>query len=822
MAKREKPTPINREKFLKNLPDPYQIPEQIEQPYDNSNPNAKYTTPGEPNLIRGNEISMKDDINNIINITLEDHDDTILYYLKNYIKPTVEINGNQREVPIIYGSPERWKSMQKDGFFRDKDGKAFIPVIAIKRESFEKDRRLGNKLDGNKVQNVQYFKTGYSKRNAYDNFSVLQNQKPSEEYQVGIIPDYITLTYKLTIFTDYVEHMNSIIEAIEFASDSYWGDKERFQFRASITQFPTPIQVENGNDRGIKSELTLVVNGYIIPKSVNVQKAAPSPKSYNVTKLLFKEFAQSPLPISTDNGGNKVITYTNQNNNRVAYYGTFNGTFIGDGSLLTNLPLPSGSNIDTGSFILTGSYNQDSSSFDNRINNFNFDTSSLLLTSSFNNFTSSYNTGSFTGSFIGDGSQLTGISQSLLQTITSPVDSYYGIRLQPKTTNSGFFISSSLNNNTGYFIRNSNTTGNGTISAFTAQGSGAPFTNSTQLAFFGDNYFVTKFRTNAALYSTNNLYIVSGKNNSSTIFTLGNTSTPSLSNTDDILILSSSREITAPGLTISIIDNETTGKSLVTKEWVNSNTPNFQQVTDVGSATTNNITITGVSESTTIQPANFSLLGENYYSTFSTTDFVLGDLSSATETIIKATPRSQNTTFNFEDEGGTKSVATREWVNDKNNLQWLVKNTTPTTTVTGTTSRTQIGSSILIPANTFSAEDLMNLDSFAVEKSAGLGTCQIRLWHNTSDTLTGATVIAVFAMANANVSAKIIRTFEITGGLLNGRVDGNVNAISDIGGLSVATLSIPFDPTIDNYFFTTVQLGNASDSVTRKQLLISK
>jgi hypothetical protein len=39
-------------------------------------------------------------------------------------------------------------------------------------------------------------------------------------------------------------------------------------------------------------------------------------------------------------------------------------------------------------------------------------TSSFVSTSSFNAFTSSYNTGSFTGSFIGDGSGLTGIPTS--------------------------------------------------------------------------------------------------------------------------------------------------------------------------------------------------------------------------------------------------------------------------------------------------------------------------------------------------------------------------------------------------------------------------
>ncbi|QHB38827.1 minor tail protein [Flavobacterium phage vB_FspS_hemulen6-1] len=166
------------------------------------------------------------------------------------------------------------------------------------------------------------------------------------------------------------------------------------------------------------------------------------------------------------------------------------------------------------------------------------------------------------------------------------------------------------------------------------------------------------------------------------------------------------------------------------------------------------------------------------------------------------------------------STATQTALNDR--LQWLVKDTTPTTAVTGTTSRTQIGSSILIPDNTFSTEDVMILDGYAVEKTAGIGTCQIQIWHNTSDTLTGATAIAVFSMANANVSAKMVRTFEISEGLLKCRINGTTNAISDIGALSFTPLSISFDPTIDNYFFTTVNLGNASDSVTRTQLLISK
>jgi hypothetical protein len=286
----EKPRPLNKREFLTTLSEPYVEPEREIQPY--SNPNSTYSIDaqsGQPEFNRAFEVSLKDDDTKLINVGLEDHDDAILYYLENVIKPTVTQNDRQIAVPIIYGSPERWKSIQTDGFYRDKNGKTMVPLIMFKRESFEKNRALGNKLDGNVVHNVQYFEKQYSKRNVYDNFAVLRGQKQQKEYILGVIPDYITLTYKLSIYTDYVQQMNKIIEALEFASDSYWGDPERYQFRAVITSFPTPVLLENASDRANRSEITLTLQGYIIPDTINVAQAGPNPKSYNVTKTIFTE-----------------------------------------------------------------------------------------------------------------------------------------------------------------------------------------------------------------------------------------------------------------------------------------------------------------------------------------------------------------------------------------------------------------------------------------------------------------------------------------------------------------------------------------------------
>ena len=100
------------------------------------------------NINRGTITTRKDDKVKDISIGLEDHDEAVMYYFNNIIKPSVIINGNRTNVPIIYGAPERWKSVQKDGFYRDKEGKIQVPLIMFKRDKVDKRRDLGNKLDG--------------------------------------------------------------------------------------------------------------------------------------------------------------------------------------------------------------------------------------------------------------------------------------------------------------------------------------------------------------------------------------------------------------------------------------------------------------------------------------------------------------------------------------------------------------------------------------------------------------------------------------------------------------------------------------------------
>ena len=113
---------------------------------------------------RGIKRSRNDDEVKNFSIGLMDIDATIMYYFNNVIKPSVIINGNRTNVPIIYWAPERLKSVQNDGYYRDKEGKIQVPLIMFKRASIEKRRDLGYKLDGNNPQLYYTFQQKYTKK----------------------------------------------------------------------------------------------------------------------------------------------------------------------------------------------------------------------------------------------------------------------------------------------------------------------------------------------------------------------------------------------------------------------------------------------------------------------------------------------------------------------------------------------------------------------------------------------------------------------------------------------------------------------------------
>jgi len=154
-----------------------------------------------------------------------------------------------------------------------------LPLIAVKRDSIAKDRSVANKLDSNQPNLYATFQKAFNPKNFYSNFAALNNRIPVKTFHAVTVPDYVTLEYSCIVQTYYMEQLNKVIEAIEYASDAYWGDPERFKFRAFIDQFTTATELTAGQDRLVKGTFTIRLRGYIIPDTL--QKDLNSIKKVN-------------------------------------------------------------------------------------------------------------------------------------------------------------------------------------------------------------------------------------------------------------------------------------------------------------------------------------------------------------------------------------------------------------------------------------------------------------------------------------------------------------------------------------------------------------
>jgi hypothetical protein len=283
MPSQRKPNPKSQKEISNNLVNPYVNPDTgktLGNP--NTQTNFQQFSPTEQNGIdfnRSEKLSSKKDTTKPFSIGIQDIDEAIFYYFENVIRPFVYQNNERIAVPVIYGSPEKWKSVQKDGYYKDKNGKILNPIIIFKRDNIEKNRSTYNKLDANSPNLFTSWQKPYNPKNAYSNFNLLTNRIPVKQFIVNVVPDYVTVTYNFIVQTYYMDQLNKIVEAINYASDSYWGDPERFKFKATIDSFGITTELNQDSERTVRSTFTLKVHGYIVPDTI--QKDVTALKKYN-------------------------------------------------------------------------------------------------------------------------------------------------------------------------------------------------------------------------------------------------------------------------------------------------------------------------------------------------------------------------------------------------------------------------------------------------------------------------------------------------------------------------------------------------------------
>ena len=81
--------------------------------------------------------------------------------------------------------------------------------------------------------------------------------------------------------------MNKLIESINYSSDSYWGDKEKFQFNTKIDQFNNTTELTVGDNRIVKTTFGLKLQGYLVPDSINKELTQQSSKFFSKSEIKF-------------------------------------------------------------------------------------------------------------------------------------------------------------------------------------------------------------------------------------------------------------------------------------------------------------------------------------------------------------------------------------------------------------------------------------------------------------------------------------------------------------------------------------------------------
>ena len=255
---------------------------------------------------RGTKISRnspgaKDDVKNI-SVGIMDMDSAIMYYFNEVIKPDVTVNEEKVKVPCIYASPERWVTISKQGYLRDKKRQIIVPLIVFKRTGMSRDDNMPvDKLDANDPKLKCSFQKKFTQHNRYDKFSVLKNISPGREYYNVAMPDYVTLTYEFTIWTSYIEQMNSIVEKINYSDGAYWGEPGKMRFRTRIESFSDASQIEG--ERLIKTTFSMTLNGYIVPEHYNNETTTQ--KYLTPKKIVIRESADTTI---VDDTGRVVLS----------------------------------------------------------------------------------------------------------------------------------------------------------------------------------------------------------------------------------------------------------------------------------------------------------------------------------------------------------------------------------------------------------------------------------------------------------------------------------------------------------------------------------
>lgn len=234
---------------------------------------------------RAHQVRRDTDNQKDFTIGLEDIDTAVMRQIEK-LQLTITDDGNRTKVPSFYASPEKWKSIQVDGVIRDYNGKLILPAIVLQRVNSDKDETMAMFY---RYLTYPVIRTN-SPKNRYTKFSILagKNAPVYEIYDV-VMPKHMVFTYHFIIWTEYIEQMNELVERFNFETDDYWGDVRGLRFRTKIQSFSHTVELQVDQDRIVKTEFDLILNGYLLPDIIDKMRGREETtrKWFTPKKIIF-------------------------------------------------------------------------------------------------------------------------------------------------------------------------------------------------------------------------------------------------------------------------------------------------------------------------------------------------------------------------------------------------------------------------------------------------------------------------------------------------------------------------------------------------------
>lgn len=221
-----------------------------------------------------------------VGVTLYDIDFAVKSFIDQSMQLKVQDNGEYVAVPTLYANAEKWASIQRHGYLKDKKGKTMVPLITFRRSGVQMKQQLRRNKVATSDQLSFVMQQKYNKLSPYDRFSSLYGTKLPKEYYITPIPDYVDVTYDFVLWCEYQSQLNTLLENFVYYSGQSFGEKNFFKFASALENLTMEDTNTTGQDRLVRANFQLTIHGYLLPKEIagevtTKRKVAPNKVTFN-------------------------------------------------------------------------------------------------------------------------------------------------------------------------------------------------------------------------------------------------------------------------------------------------------------------------------------------------------------------------------------------------------------------------------------------------------------------------------------------------------------------------------------------------------------